>query len=61
LNEVWRRLQRDLVKLSPNSIQLISHKSEHDIAVDEPELVVKGIRLVFNAYRSGEPLAAPGK
>ncbi len=56
LNEVWRRLQRDLTKLSTNSVQLVSRKSEHDIAVDEPELVVRGIRLAFDAFLSGQPL-----
>jgi pimeloyl-ACP methyl ester carboxylesterase len=57
LNRVWRQLQKDLTKLSDNSVQLFAKKSEHDIAIDEPELVVEGIRLAFDAFRSGQPLA----
>jgi pimeloyl-ACP methyl ester carboxylesterase len=56
LNRVWRQLQKDLTKLSDNSVQLFARKSEHDIALDEPELVVKGIRLAFDAFRSGKPV-----
>jgi predicted alpha/beta hydrolase family esterase len=56
LNKIWRQLQHDLTKLSSNSLQLFARKSEHDIAVDEPDLVVKGIRIDFDAYRSGKPL-----
>jgi pimeloyl-ACP methyl ester carboxylesterase len=59
LNRVWRQLQKDLTKLADNTVQLFARKSEHDIAIDEPELVVEGIRLAFDAFRSGEPLASP--
>jgi len=59
LNRVWRQLQKDLTKLSANSVQLFARKSEHDIAIDEPELVVEGIHLAFNAFRSGMHLSPP--
>jgi pimeloyl-ACP methyl ester carboxylesterase len=57
LNRVWRQLQKDLTTLSDNSVQLFARKSEHDIAIDEPSLVVKGVRLAFDAYRKGEPVS----
>lgn len=59
LNQIWRRLQRDLTKLSANSVQLIAKKSEHDIAVDEPDIVVRGVRLAYDAFRSGRLLIQP--
>jgi pimeloyl-ACP methyl ester carboxylesterase len=58
LNRVWRQLQKDLTRLSDNSVQLFARKSEHDIAIDEPELVVEGIHLAYDAYREGKPVAA---
>jgi predicted alpha/beta hydrolase family esterase len=58
LNRVWRQLQKALTRLSDNSIQLFARKSEHDIAIDEPELVVEGIQLAFDAFRSGKPIAS---
>jgi pimeloyl-ACP methyl ester carboxylesterase len=59
LNRVWRQLQKDLTKLSDNSVQLFARKSEHDIAIDEPELVVEGIRLAYDAFIQGEPVVSP--
>jgi pimeloyl-ACP methyl ester carboxylesterase len=60
LNRVWRDLQHDLTKLSSNSVQLFARKSEHDIAVDEPDIVVKGVKLVYDAFLSGKPLPRSG-
>jgi pimeloyl-ACP methyl ester carboxylesterase len=58
LNRIWRQLQKDLTTLSDNSVQLFARKSEHDIAIDEPELVIKGIRMAFDAYLEGKPVSA---
>ena len=40
---IHRELQRDLLALSTRSCQMIAARSDHAIAGDEPELVVKAI------------------
>ena len=50
---IHRELQRDLLALSTRSCQMIAARSDHAIAGDEPELVVKAIRAVMNAVRDG--------
>jgi len=37
-------LQKDLLKLSTNSKQIIAKKSGHNIHIDEPHIVVKAIK-----------------
>jgi pimeloyl-ACP methyl ester carboxylesterase len=43
LNRVWLELQQELALLSTNSRHVISHKSDHFIQQDEPELVIEAI------------------
>lgn len=47
LSQVWLELQRELVQLSTNSRHLISHKSDHFIQQDEPQLVIEAILWVL--------------
>ena len=50
---IHRELQQDLLALSTRSCQMIAARSDHAIAGDEPELVVKAIRAVMDAVRDG--------
>ncbi|MBV9385714.1 MAG: alpha/beta hydrolase [Chroococcidiopsidaceae cyanobacterium CP_BM_ER_R8_30] len=50
--QVWNELQADLVSLSSNSTQLIAQQSGHYIHLEQPQLVVKGIRQVVEAVRN---------
>lgn len=51
---IWQGMQRDLLKLSSNSRQLIARDSGHNIPVDQPQLIVGAIRdlLASQAQRS---------
>ncbi|HWZ31928.1 MAG TPA: alpha/beta hydrolase [Bryobacteraceae bacterium] len=44
-------LQTSLLALSKNHRQLISTKSFHAIQIDEPEVIIRAIRLVFETAR----------
>ena len=50
---IHRELQQDLLGLSTRSCQMIAARSNHAIAGDEPELVVKAVRTVMDAVRDG--------
>lgn len=51
LDATWLDAQRDLTRLSTNSVHQVATKSGHNIASDEPELVVEAIRHIVNAVR----------
>ncbi|HEY1947298.1 MAG TPA: alpha/beta hydrolase [Bryobacteraceae bacterium] len=44
-------LQRKLLLLSTNSKQLMAERSFHSVEIDEPEVVIRGIREVVEAVR----------
>ena len=43
----WLALQKDLVSLSTNSVQVIATRSGHPIHLEQPELVIAAIQLVL--------------
>lgn len=47
VNEYLAKTQRDLLKLSINSKQVIAEKSNHDIHLDQPGLVVEAVKDVM--------------
>lgn len=47
-----KRLQRELLSLSTNSRQIIAEESGHQIHLDQPELVVKAIRLLLEELKN---------
>lgn len=49
--QIWRKLQQDLWKLSPISQQIFAHHSGHDIHLQQPELVVSAINDVVAMSR----------
>lgn len=55
-SERWDAFQRDLLGLSPNSVQRFAADSDHQIPVKQPAAVVDAIRLVLNAAEQGAPL-----
>lgn len=59
-NEVWRRLQEELGALSTRSMHLVSPASTHDIHVDDPEIIVRGLKALVDTVRldRGDPPTA---
>jgi pimeloyl-ACP methyl ester carboxylesterase len=57
----WRDLQRDQVTLSERGCQLIAEESGHVVPIDQPQVVVDGIRTMVNAARGRNdvPLCGP--
>jgi hypothetical protein len=47
----YEKLQSELLSLSPNSKQLIAERSFHTVEIDEPEIVISGIRQVVDAVQ----------
>lgn len=50
-NAGHQKRQADLVNLSRNSKQIIAKNGDHTIQLDDPELVTKAIRQVFDSVR----------
>jgi pimeloyl-ACP methyl ester carboxylesterase len=50
-NKTWLDLQSDLARLSSNTTQLIDPAATHDINFDDPDLIVKGIRIALSKVR----------
>ncbi|NJO98515.1 MAG: alpha/beta hydrolase [Pleurocapsa sp. CRU_1_2] len=51
--EIWHKLQADLVNLSCESIHWIASHSDHHIHLDQPDLVVRAIYDVVKKVRQG--------
>jgi pimeloyl-ACP methyl ester carboxylesterase len=51
--EVWLDLQAEMVKLSQNSVEIVTQESGHYVQVDQPDLVVSAVREVVRASRTG--------
>ncbi len=49
----YQLLQKKLLSLSRNSKQIVAHRSSHAVIINQPEIVVEGIRQVANAIRNG--------
>lgn len=52
----YGHLQAKLLLLSRNSKQVVAQNSSHMVIIDEPEVVVSGIRKVVEAVRNGTRL-----
>lgn len=48
---MWLELQRDLTKLSTNSLQIFADQSSHFIQFDQPDLVIEAIRHIIDISR----------
>jgi pimeloyl-ACP methyl ester carboxylesterase len=46
LDNIWKRQQKQMMDLSSNSSFTIAEKSGHAIMIDEPELVIKEVKLM---------------
>jgi pimeloyl-ACP methyl ester carboxylesterase len=51
IEDVWQALQRDLLRLSTRSRQVIAIKSGHAIQFDNPQLVADSILEVLDQSR----------
>lgn len=51
VDESWKKMQAELVKLSCNSKEIIAEKSGHFVWVDEPEVMVQAIRELVAMVR----------
>jgi pimeloyl-ACP methyl ester carboxylesterase len=50
--EVWKELQRDLLKLSSNSRQILATESGHFVQTEQPNLLIKTIESVLDENKS---------
>ena len=46
--EIWQEMQVDLAGLSSNSQHIIAEKSGHDIALQQPEIIVEAVHQLVN-------------
>jgi pimeloyl-ACP methyl ester carboxylesterase len=53
-NKTWLDLQSNLALLSSNTTQLIDPTATHDINLDDPDLIVKGIRIALSKVRGDD-------
>jgi pimeloyl-ACP methyl ester carboxylesterase len=53
LDRTWQTLQRDLLKLSSHSTQIIAEKSGHYIHRDQPQVVIDATRTMVDQVRDG--------
>jgi len=51
-NKTWSELQKDLLKLSSNSNQILAKKSGHLIQMEEPEIVIDSIHKMVLKYKN---------
>ena len=49
----WQEMQRDQVSLSTLTCQIVAERAHHVMAIDAPDVVVRAIRSVVDAARSG--------
>jgi pimeloyl-ACP methyl ester carboxylesterase len=42
--DIWLELQRELATRSPRGEQIVAKRSGHFVQIDEPQLVIDGIR-----------------
>jgi pimeloyl-ACP methyl ester carboxylesterase len=51
LMDIWRPLQRDLLRLSPRSCQIVAANSTHMIPYEAPDAVVRSVRVIIDAWK----------
>jgi pimeloyl-ACP methyl ester carboxylesterase len=57
--DIWMRLQRDLLRLSPRSCQIIATNSAHMIPYEAPDVVVRSVRVTIDAWKmSSTPMCS---
>lgn len=52
MERVWQELQDDLVHLTSHGSQVIAERSGHYVHLDEPGVVINGIKEVVHNYRA---------
>lgn len=55
--QAWREMQVELLSLSSNSMQIVASKSEHNIHLQQPELVIRAIRELMGAIHKNSEWA----
>lgn len=51
-NNIWSELQKDLLKLSSDSKQILAKKSGHIVQMEEPEIVIESIYEMVLKYKN---------
>jgi pimeloyl-ACP methyl ester carboxylesterase len=52
VNDIWMPLQRDLLRLSARSCQIIAANSTHMIPYQAPDAVVRAVRIAIGAWKT---------
>ena len=55
-NPVWLDLRRDIAQRSTNSMLVVADDSGHSIQKQQPDVVIRAIKLVVESIRSGQPM-----
>ena len=55
-NPIWLDLRRDLAQRSTNSMLVVADDSGHSIQRQQPDVVIRSIKLVVDSARSNEPM-----
>jgi len=50
-NDIWSELQKDLLKLSSNSKQILAKKSGHIVQMEQPEIIIDLINQMILKYK----------
>lgn len=51
-NNIWSELQKELLKLSSDSKQILAKKSGHIVQMDQPEIVIESIKNMILKYKA---------
>jgi pimeloyl-ACP methyl ester carboxylesterase len=52
LNQLWHKLQQDLVKLVPDGQLIIAEDSHHNVHLDQPEVVIAAIHQMVETVNN---------
>lgn len=52
VDEVWTKMQPELLKLSSNSKEIVAEDSGHFVGIDQPEVMIKAINELIDQVRS---------
>lgn len=55
--DIWRQLQRDQLRLSNRSCQMVASNSDHMIPYEAPDAVVRAVHVAIDAWKASAPPA----
>ena len=59
VDEAWKKMQPELLKLSSNSKEIVAENSGHFVGIDQPEVMIKTISELIEQVRSQQFAVKP--